>query len=416
VPIGYDGYFYERYGTINLYGRLKGGGIIYHDGSDNYAALQLYGDNSGFTGTFIAKMRSGNHRLAFMTQQSGSGNANWLLDANGNDCQRLLLGNGTLNFGSLSGRGLIRNDATGSVIISIGALNSNTNYSGTLSQANANDKVGVDKVGTGTLIFSGNNTYALATTVQNGTFLLNNNASTGVFSSPVIVNAGAFGGMGKSQNTVTVGIGNGIGAAFIPGTDGTVGTFTTTSTVTLNADAMYKVDINSIAGTTDQIVAGSVILNNPQLVIADIGSGSITTGTSFTIINNTGTAAVSGTFNNFPEGSNVLLNNVNFKISYVGGDGNDVTLTNVGLTTDNSDKESSAFRVYPNPVKDYLVVTWNMPMESQNKMQLFDINGRILRSCVIGGFPYSWNLKDIAPGMYFLKMDGISDLKKIVKQ
>ena len=48
-----------------------------------------------------------------------------------------------------------------------------------------------------------------------------------------------------------------------------------------------------------------------------------------TIINNTGTAAVSGTFAGLPQGATVVVSNEAFQISYTGGDGNDVVLTHL---------------------------------------------------------------------------------------
>lgn len=50
-------------------------------------------------------------------------------------------------------------------------------------------------------------------------------------------------------------------------------------------------------------------------------------GQVFVIINQAGTAAVSGTFKGLAEGATFTQNGVLFKISYKGGDGNDVTLT-----------------------------------------------------------------------------------------
>lgn len=50
-------------------------------------------------------------------------------------------------------------------------------------------------------------------------------------------------------------------------------------------------------------------------------------GQSFTIIDNQGTQAVQGTFNGLPEGATFTQNGVVFKITYKGGDGNDVVLT-----------------------------------------------------------------------------------------
>lgn len=50
-------------------------------------------------------------------------------------------------------------------------------------------------------------------------------------------------------------------------------------------------------------------------------------GQVFTIINQEGSKAVKGTFKDLPEGATFEQNGIVFKISYVGGDGNDVTLT-----------------------------------------------------------------------------------------
>lgn len=50
-------------------------------------------------------------------------------------------------------------------------------------------------------------------------------------------------------------------------------------------------------------------------------------GDEFVIIDQAGDKAVSGTFKDLPEGATFTQNGVVFKISYVGGDGNDVTLT-----------------------------------------------------------------------------------------
>ena len=59
-------------------------------------------------------------------------------------------------------------------------------------------------------------------------------------------------------------------------------------------------------------------------------SGPISGGTVFTIIDNTSASAVSGTFNGLAEGSTVTVGLNQCQISYVGGTGNDVTLTVVG--------------------------------------------------------------------------------------
>ncbi len=56
-------------------------------------------------------------------------------------------------------------------------------------------------------------------------------------------------------------------------------------------------------------------------------------GTKFVVINNEGTDAVQGTFQNLPEGETFEANGGVFRVSYVGGDGNDVEITVVSAPT-----------------------------------------------------------------------------------
>lgn len=320
VTAGNTGYFYERSGALNLYGRLLGNGTFINDGSDNYANISLYANNSTFTGTFITKLRSGNHRMAFMVPESGSANAAWLLDAVGADCHRIMFASGALEFGSLSGRGGMRCNVGGTPIIRIGALNTNTSFGGTL--ANASGTLSVEKVGTGTLTFTGNSTFGGATTILNGTFLLNNSGSTGTYNSPIIAQSGAFGGSGKSTNAVTIST----GATLVPGTNGTIGTFTTTGLVTLNTDATYKVDVNNSVATCDKVIAANISLSQSKLLLNSIDSGALPSGTAFTILDNTGTGSVTGTFKDLPEMALISVGGYDFRITYKGGTGNDIQL------------------------------------------------------------------------------------------
>ena len=53
----------------------------------------------------------------------------------------------------------------------------------------------------------------------------------------------------------------------------------------------------------------------------------LTFGTVFTVINNTATTPIAGTFSNLPDGSTFAANGNTYQVSYQGGDGNDLTLT-----------------------------------------------------------------------------------------
>src|SRR5207253_1724260 len=87
----------------------------------------------------------------------------------------------------------------------------------------------------------------------------------------------------------------------------------------------------------DQInVAGSVNLSGATLT-GSVGFAPAA-GTTFTIINNDGSDAVTGTFSGLAEGATVTFSGQTFTISYVGGTGNDVVLTRASpnVTLDNS--------------------------------------------------------------------------------
>jgi autotransporter-associated beta strand protein len=324
VPSGQTGWFFQTEAGIWLYSKLTGSGTLYQDGNV-VNGLHLYGDNSGFTGTFISKLRSGASRTRFEVPEAGSANANWLFDANAVDCQSLQFKSGTIHFGSLSGRGYIRNNGGGSPTISIGALNKNSSYGGTIGNATGGN-VQVEKVGTGTLEMWGNQAYGGTTTVKNGKLLLVNSATTGVWPSPVVDSSGTLGGTGLSQATITIGTGTAATAILEPGSNG-IGTLATTNTLTLNSNAVYQVEMSFKNGTADKMKAGSVRLaGNPVLLVNNIDSGALASGTNFTIIDNTGSGAVAGTFKDLPELGLVKIGNYNFRITYAGGDGNDVML------------------------------------------------------------------------------------------
>jgi autotransporter-associated beta strand protein len=306
--------------SMSLYGHITGSGTFWEDGND-YPGINLYGDNSGFTGTFVAALRSGRNRVRFMVPESGSANATWNLDANGIDCIGVLFKTGTLNFGALTGRGYFRNDGGGTPTISIGALNTDTWFGGTL-----NNYFDVVKVGTGTLNFTGNHTYGGTTTVTNGTLLLNNNSATGTFASPVVVQGGAFGGTGRTQAGVKVGTGSGTGASLVPAGNGAIGTFTSTSALTMYQDATYNAELSILNTTSDKISANGVTLNSPTLAAIALDSGALASGANLIIIDNSSNNAVTGTFKNLPELALVQVKGYNFRITYKGGDGNDVAL------------------------------------------------------------------------------------------
>src|SRR3954451_21150966 len=108
----------------------------------------------------------------------------------------------------------------------------------------------------------------------------------------------------------------------------------TIGTLEVHSPAMqtYFVDLVP-GGTSDQLkVTGAVHLSGVTVDVS-IPSGAPSTGQTFTIIDNDGADAVSGTFKNLPEGARVNVGPYPFRITYQGGDGNDVVLTSAAETS-----------------------------------------------------------------------------------
>ncbi len=123
----------------------------------------------------------------------------------------LRVGNST--FGELSGGGRIGRTFTGTSTLSVGALNTDSTFSGvientltptgfTLTNITAGGILTLTKTGTGTLTLSGVNTYTGATSVTGGTILVNGSLAAGTATT---VSAGArLGGSGTVNGTVNV--------------------------------------------------------------------------------------------------------------------------------------------------------------------------------------------------------------------
>ena len=112
------------------------------------------------------------------------------------------------------------------------------------------------------------------------------------------------------------------GSTFAP-----LGLASTTGNVTVPVGATFQVQLlGATAGTEyDRLTtSGTVTLGGTLDVIPASG---LSAGTSFLILNKTSPGAISGNFASKPEGSIFASGGYNWVISYIGGDGNDVTVT-----------------------------------------------------------------------------------------
>ena len=192
---------------------------------------------------------------------------------------------------------------------------------GTLTLSGAiSGSAAVTKTGAGVLLLSATDTYSGATSVTGGTLLVDGSIAA---SSAVTVAGGAtLGGSGALPAFTLVS-----GATVAPGTP--VGALASGS-ATFASGSTYAVAINgTTAGTQyDQLnVTGTVALAGATL--APTFGFTPTGGDTFIIIANDMSDVVSGTFVGLSEGGTFLLGGTTFRISYIGGDGNDVTLTAV---------------------------------------------------------------------------------------
>jgi len=94
-----------------------------------------------------------------------------------------------------------------------------------------------------------------------------------------------------------------------------------TKSVLLNG---LTIDIYS--PNSDQLKAIGTVAVDGTLTVR-VPGGQVIPGQSYVIIDNDGTDPVTGTFTGLPEGATVIGYGYAFKISYAGGDGNDVVLT-----------------------------------------------------------------------------------------
>lgn len=208
-------------------------------------------------------------------------------------------GAGAVGIGLISGTGSITKNGSGA-----GALITASGYSGAIL---LNDGIFVVDAN-----IPNSNVTVNSSTTTGGTLALSGFGGTGTIGSATVtqgvISSGTF-----SSPTGILNISNGL---------------------TFTANGAY---VCKIGGTTpgasghDQLnVTGTVNLNNARLAPLPWGGFRPLVGDAFVILKNDGTDAINGTFLNAPEGA-VFAGPLNtaFRITYHGGDGNDVAIRRV---------------------------------------------------------------------------------------
>ncbi|MBN8458108.1 MAG: autotransporter-associated beta strand repeat-containing protein [Verrucomicrobia bacterium] len=287
--------------NITLSGNLSGSGSLTQTaGGSGAKSVVFSGDNSGFSGTFTQN-NDGNNRTAFNAAASGSASAAWTFNRNVNGGVALNFTGATINFGALSGGGYIRANTTGTVNVSVGALGTDTTFTGIFQQSNVNTKLYLTKVGGGMLTLSGANTHTAGTTVANGTIHA--------------TNAAAFG-----SGTVTIGDTSGSNSA---GIRTNVGTTSIANNLVIAAGSSGVASITNVAGGgTTTTYSGTVSLGK-DLTINAWGAAASGGSTAFSgAITGSGNLTVDG--NNSAFGPIASLSNASNNIN------GDITIRNGG--------------------------------------------------------------------------------------
>ena len=231
---------------------------------------------------------------------------------------------------TITGSGLLDTDGFTEVVGAVSGTGNLQLDSGTFSVGFSGQDVAFDGTisGSGNLIRNGSGTWSLngtntfsgnctfnANTLVNGTLLANS-----------ISVSGTLGGTG-TVGRVSMAVNGTISPGLSPGG-------LTTSNLAFIVTSKYRVELN---GTTpgsdyDQLkVKGAV--NNLASATLNATLGFLSpSNTSFIIIDNDGTDAVTNTFFGLGEGTTFNINGAPFRISYVGGTGNDVVLTQLADT------------------------------------------------------------------------------------
>jgi autotransporter-associated beta strand protein len=185
-----------------------------------------------------------------------------------------LLMTGDVNFNSVTGTvaTITRSAAAGTsgfVNLAAGGRTFNVTNGAELFVTAPISNGGLIKTGPGTLRLGLSSSYALGTTVSNGTLFVDNTVGSGTGSGGVAVYGGTLGGTGIISGPVTIAS----GGTLAPGSPTLMGTLTLNSVPTFNGTNFMQIDRNGGSPRADKIVlTGGTLTYGGTLVVSNSGA------------------------------------------------------------------------------------------------------------------------------------------------
>lgn len=313
-------------------------------------------DNSGVV-SFNSKTTAGTATITthsggnvFFFDTSGGGGARFITDAGGTVDISALTSAGT-TAGSIEGAG---NYVLGAKNFAVGSNNLSTQVSGVISGSGGS----LTKVGTGTLILSGTNTYTGGTTISAGTLQLGNGGTTGsivgdildngtlavnrsnaVTLSLVISGSGAFRQIGSGTTTLTN------TNTYTGPTTVTAGTLAISATGSITSSVTNSATFNNAGTVTGSLFNNGTASNSGTITngLSNLGGTTTNSGTINGGVSNTGAATLNTTATSVINGGLVNVATVNAQGQVNGPIQNNANLFNVigALSSDSTFRNGS---------------------------------------------------------------------------
>jgi len=203
-----------------------------------------------------------------------------------------------------------------------------------------------------------------------------------------------------------------------PGDINNQGVFTVIGNVTLSDNDTYIVDLVNTSNPLDQLklqgAAPILTLNDANLVVTTSLYTPVV-NEEIIIIDIEGTNTAIGTFNGLAEGDTLLVDGEMFVISYLGGDGNDVSLTNQNTLGILDTESSSSISIFPNPTRTKFTLKNNRFITLQ-RLDIYEITGRLVKTFAINDTQELRviDVSDLSNGTYFINIS--SEHSRIIKK